>query len=174
MTGFLLLFLIVAWAALLVVPVRLIVRFIKPKPMAIIMSSILSVVFMCIPVYDEVIGGFQFREICRKSVLEVNEENSRNKTVYLKDGQDENLTGYYVPIRKQDWIYIEINSGEPIVSWSEYYATGGKLIRFLGISETNAPLTFNGVCYPKESGSTIFKRLNITKKNRKEVFEGSK
>ena len=55
------------------------------------------------------------------------------------------LTGYRIP-----FIYRDASTKEPVLTFDLFNINGGILIRTLGISETNSPLTFVGHCAPKE------------------------
>lgn len=173
MTGFLLLFLLGIWIALLWLIVQLIMKFIKQKRLAIAASVIFSIFFICLPVGDEIIGGIQFRELCNNgTTLRIaDEEKARNSKVFLDRKVDQYLVGYYLPIRYHDWEYIDINSRQPVLSWRTFTAEGGKLMRFLGISETNSPIVFNGNCYEQDFYYSVFKKLNITEVNRRNIHE---
>lgn len=163
MTGLFLLLLIGAWIAILLLIVFRVIKYVKPKVLAVIVSAVFSVFFMCLPVYDEIIGGHQFRELCISgTVLKIDEENAKNRKVFLRDSLDKDLDGYLVPIRFHDWDYLDVDTKESVLSWKTFTAKGGWLMRLLGISENSSPLIFNGNCYVQDAYYDVFKKLNIT------------
>jgi len=150
------------------------IKWLTPKLVSKIKSArlkkaagvIVFIFLFILPVIDEIIGGFQFRALCdRDSVATVNEEKVRNRIVYTQPAPTTYLSGYFLPIRKQHWSYVDPDTGEVVISWNEYIATGGLLIK--KFSEADRPFTFNGYCYPHESHGTLFKKLNITSKDRR-------
>lgn len=169
MTGILLLFLLGLWIALLRLIVLAMMKSIKPRRVAVPVSIIFSILFMCLPVGDEVVGGIQFLSLCSNNrlFLGIDEEQLRNKTVIYQGAKNTDLSGYILSIRKQYWSYTDPDTGKVVISWNVYRAKGGTLIRTLGISETNSPLIFNGVCYPDGGWPKIFKNLNITEADRR-------
>ncbi len=164
MTGFLLLFVLGIWVAVSRKAVREVMKKINPKRNTKIYATVLFVVFMCLPVGDEIVGGIQFMALCDNNRVAFGEDEGKLNgiTVFNMGAINSYMTDYALPIRRQHWRYADIKTGKEVIGWDVYHAKGGILIRTLGISETNSPLIFSGVCFPKESRS-IFKRLNVTK-----------
>lgn len=167
MTGLFLLLVIGIWIAFISWLVPKIIQKIPSKVVRGVVGTVLFLFFLVLPLIDEIIGGFQFRALCKEgAVMNVDEEKAINKIVISQRAKTTYPAGYFLPIRKQYWSYIDPDSKEVLVSWNEYRANGGIFIRTLGISETDSPLIFDGVCYPEQSGSEIFNKLNITKQDR--------
>lgn len=164
MTGLLLIFVFGVWFMVAKWIASKIVADINSPKAKKVAKPLILVLLMLAPLADEVMGGVQFYALCSKeAVLKVDEEKARNKIVISQGASNEYLTGYMLPIGKQYWSYKDIDTGEILVSWNEFRAKGGIFIRTLGISETDSPILFSGVCYPEGSGSPVFKKLNISK-----------
>lgn len=82
------------------------------------------------------------------------------------------MPGTAVPIREDLWEYVDPRSGEVVITYKTYSATGGWLIRILGISEGNAPLIFRHHCEP-ERLSSLFEDLGIKKLSKQPAAEGT-
>lgn len=122
---------------------------------------ILFVFVFCAPVIDEIIGGFQFRYLCYKDSMPfVNEEKARGKTL-VEDSSNIELEKYFIPIKKYNFLFRDIDTNEVAVSWIYYRAHGGWLARAIDFGSSHAPFIFNGSCQPVYSGSAIVKDLNI-------------
>jgi len=123
----------------------------------------LLLLFFLLPVADDIIGGFQFRSLCKEDArMFIDEGKAKGTTVYFV-GNDVELFGYILPITKKTWSYKDAHTKEVVISWNEYRAKGGWLSHVIGFPQGNPPYTFNGVCYPVDSGSAIFDKLNIKK-----------
>lgn len=137
-----------------------------------LVTFLVTSVLIPLPVADEIIGGFQFRELCQQGYPAVyDSDKATGKTVTLKQVSISNLKTYMdiprkdvehtvIPIREDSWEYIEVESGELLLSWKEYHAKGGWLSRFIGFPQGSPPYTFNAVCSP-EGNYSLLKRLNM-------------
>lgn len=163
MTGIFLILIIGLWAGILIWVVPKVVRPIRSVIFRSILGAALFFAFFIAPVADEIIGGLQFKELCSKAELIVDDHKARGRKVKSLGAKNTYLDSYAVTIRKQYWAYVDVDTGELLVSWNEYFAEGGWLIMALGISEASSPLTFTGVCRPEGARSPVFKKLNITK-----------
>ena len=168
MTGLLLIFVFGVWFVIAKWIASKIIDDIRSPKIKKVVKPLILPLLMFAPLADEVIGGVQFYPLCTKSaVLSVDEDKLRNKIVLSQGAPSTYLPGYFLPIRQQHWSYANPDTGEIVISWNAYHAKGGLFIRSLGISQTSAPLTFNGVCYPDGTWPKIFKNLNITVKDKK-------
>lgn len=99
-------------------------------------GSLLFLGLMILPVADEIIGGFQFRELCKKgSILDIDAEKIRGKQVKIvvdPSGQDHE--GGVLPIKFSHFSYRDAITNEEYASYSIYQVEGGLFIRSLGIS----------------------------------------
>jgi hypothetical protein len=165
MTGLLLLFVLGIWLTFVIWLTPKLTKAMQPGSVKKIAQFLLFLILLVAPIADEIIGGFQFRALCSEgAVVKVDEEKARGKTVKLRSDEDSYVQSSFVPIRIQNWIYEDTKNRDVVISYQVYHATGGWLIRALGISETTSPLTFSSYCAPSNQMS-IFKKLNITKVN---------
>lgn len=126
----------------------------------------LTVFFFLLPVVDEIIGGFQFRYLCKENVeVFIDKDNAKNKVVIYKSIGNKTWLNYFVPISKNNTSYVDAVTGELLIGWNTYRAKGGWLSRSLNLMESNAPYTFNGVCGPEKFNKSILSDLNITVSN---------
>lgn len=164
MSGLILLFILCAWGFASYSLAKLIAQPIKTPNIKTGVNIALLVLIFIAPVADDIIGGFQFRALCRESaVITIDEEKARGKSV-LGDSKNIALTSYMLPINNRHAIYRDTDTKEILLSWNEYRAKGGWLSRLIGFPQGSPPYTFNGVCYPKEAfgRKNIFDRLDIS------------
>lgn len=105
---------------------------------------------MIAPVLDEVVGGWQFSDLCEQyTKVYVNEERAKGRKVfYVRRGEDRFLDGVAVKVRIDPIVFTDAETGEVLVKYNELRAQGGWFIRVLGISENNSPLLFDAWCGP--------------------------
>ena len=115
-----------------------------------------------LPLMDEIVGGWQFARLCEANVVRVNKETARGRTVY------NDLSGYQVPV-PGTWIrvwkmtsrYLDVSTGELILSFDQLRAEGGHL--FPGFDSGHDPLTFKGTCAPANVGDMrLYTELGLT------------
>lgn len=148
MTGFLLLLLFGIWVALLRLIILRLMKTIKPRKLAITVSVVFSTLFMCLPVYDEILGGFEFYMVCKKEAITVlDEKDAKEKTVSIRLSKPRYIDGSYINMYEQSWSFVDVHTGKVVAKYNTFHTkTGGWLIRSLGISQNNSPLIFNGAC----------------------------
>jgi len=114
------------------------------------------------PLADEIIGGIQFGSLCEKyAVIEADEKFAMNKNVVLqRSDQDIYAKGTLLRIRITPYVFKDSVTDRIVFSYHRLNAEGGLLIRLLGISQTNSPLTFESSCYPEDIDS-FKKKFNI-------------
>jgi|JI8StandDraft_1071087.scaffolds.fasta_scaffold57622_2 hypothetical protein len=123
-----------------------------------------------LPVADEIVGGFQFRALCKANAAEfrVGVANPEGRTARVTvDPSNRYLDSSAIPIRHSRVTYRDAATEEQLVVLDRYVAEGGMLVRALGISENNSPLTLGiSGCSPedarRESARLTFK-LNVVK-----------
>lgn len=165
MTGLFLLAIVGIWFYITIK----IIRFITGKLPEIWWRPVVGVgIFVLIlplPLVDEIVGGRQFEQLCKEnSTIHADKVKAAGKAVYLNSPPDIYIQGTWLPIRLQHWRYVDVMTGDPVVSFNILHATGGLLIRALEISEGNVPLTFKGYCEPggQFDQYKFFKELGIT------------
>lgn len=161
MTGIFLIGVMGLWLVAALLITAFITRKLPRRLGTFLIRASLFVVLLAAPLADEIIGGFQFRALCRaEAVMKVDEKKAAGKKLKLKLSDGKTVSNTLVAVREQTWYYLDAQNGEVLVSYKTLHAKGGWLIRTLGISETNAPLTFDNACGPAEA-KTMFSRLNI-------------
>lgn len=163
MSGIIILFVLGTWGVISYFFVKLALWRVKDSDIKIFTNIFLSALIFIVPVTDDIIGGFQFRALCKENaVLKINEDNAKGKSVFL-EGQNFELHQFIVPIDNYHLNYRDVETNEVILSWNEYRAQGGWLSRLINFPQGSPPYTFNGVCYPENvfGRKNIFDRLNI-------------
>ncbi|MDK9726248.1 MAG: hypothetical protein OEL88_15385 [Sterolibacteriaceae bacterium MAG5] len=134
-------------------------RFVRSAAIAAMTLGIMSLL-----VIDELIGGYQFRQLCRENaVLRIDAEKARGRTVkVVVDPSNETIPQMPITIYHSHLRFLDVSTNEKIAEYHSYVAKGGWFIRLLGISEGNAPLTIGlPGCSPKNSG-TFRKQYGLT------------
>lgn len=161
MTGLLLLAVVALWLIAAIIITWGIVAKIPSEGWRTAAAVALFPALLIAPLADDIIGGLQFRALCEeKTVIRVDESRAAGRTVFLIRDRSIQLPWLLVPVIEQPWRYADVDTQEVLVSFSTLEAKGGWLIRGLGISETDAPITFKGYCGPADR-SSIFQELNI-------------
>jgi hypothetical protein len=114
---------------------------------------------------DEIVGGRQFAALCRaNSSMKVDRRAAAGKTVYPAHAEWVKVPGTWVPIDVMPNRYLDADTGETVVSFNEFMASGGWLSHRLGLSESKAPFTFRGWCRPGGPNGIVdlFAELRIT------------
>lgn len=151
MSGLLLLGVIGVWVVIVVLVARRFARLFKPGAVRNVAVAIVSAVLLVLPVADELISAPQFHKLCEEGArLKFDSEKIRGRTMYLADDSQPRiqvglLQGYYI-----QWHYLDAATNETLITSNSYHLKGGLLIRALGISETNAPLTMLSYCSSPE------------------------
>jgi hypothetical protein len=129
------------------------------------LQVLLVAVLMPLPLIDEIVGGRQFAALCEKNVVKVNAGSARGRTVYLEYAVDLPVKGTWVPVWVLPYRYLDLTTGELVVSYDHLRAEGGVL--FPGFDSGPDPLTFNGKCKPPGVfDRDFFSRLGITEVKR--------
>jgi hypothetical protein len=167
MTGLFLLVVVFAWLLAVVFLTSWLMKHvkIKLKPIRIAVAILIFVLLLPLPLADEIIGGYQFRELCKQgAVLRIDAEKSRGQTMKLViEPSNEILPGTAITIYHSHLTFQNVNTGEEIASYDTYVAKGGWFIRTLGISEGNAPITIGlPSCSPPMGAHGISKAYSFT------------
>jgi hypothetical protein len=127
-----------------------------------VIRILLLIMLLPLPVIDEIIAGQKFRALCReKAVVTVETKETREKQVRLGSAEDTPVGLLGVQIRQSRRNFIDAQTEAPVYHYYSFTAGGGWLIRALGISETNRPLTFKRSCRPDKLES-ISNELGVT------------
>lgn len=167
MSGLILLALLGIWISVVTVLTGLFTKAMQPGLLRGTTQLLLFMVIFIAPVADEIIGGFQFRELCKsEAIFHIVENKAAGKTVKMKYSDEVNIPNYFVKIYSQSWTYRDVENDDVLVSGTDLHASGGWLSRVINFNSVNKPYTFKGVC--GISGNYIeelFARLNIKTSN---------
>ncbi|MBI1890371.1 MAG: hypothetical protein HYS18_06990 [Burkholderiales bacterium] len=164
MTGILLLFVAGIWLGIVIFLTKAIAKKLPEKWWKVPLSILLFLALLPLPLMDEIVGGRQFANLCKENAtIQVDREKARGRTVYLNSLPQLVVRGTWIPVKEQLWQFVDATTKEPILSYKSFHASGGMLIRMLGISEGGMPLTFKGFCEPQNSPASApaFKEFGI-------------
>jgi len=145
MAGLLAIGLLVGWLAVAVWLATRLTGKLKNRPLRFALMISIVFVLVALPVADEIIGGFQFRALCRdNAVLKINAEKIKGKTVWMAiDPSNKDLNNTAVRIYYSRVSYRDMVTGEELGSNSAYAAMSGHLVRLLAMGNEMAPLTIH-------------------------------
>lgn len=164
MTGLYLLAVLAILVAVAVLVARRIARPIRNTWLRMGATALLTVAFMTLLVADELIGGYQFSQLCQKNaVLRIDPEKARGRTVRVENDPLNAVVPWTpITIYHSRVLFRDVKTNEQVADYDWYTAKGGWFIRMLGISEGNAPITIGlPGCSPKNSG-TFPKQYGLT------------
>lgn len=148
MTGLFLLVVLGGWLVVVIFVVRAIGRCFKSQVKRMVTTLVSFVLLVVLPFSDEFIGAQQFKSLCRKDGLlkEVDLERARGMRLLVKMDSFKPVSGQILETEVARYAYVDTESGRVMFGFNDYIVRGGWLIRFLGISEVNSPLTFTSNC----------------------------
>ena len=148
MTGLFLIALAIAWLAVAVAITRWTTRRFRSTALKLVSSLLVFPVLLVAPLTDELIGAHQFETLCKKDGRPepVALEKARGLALLVNLGQFQPVADTILETQAAMYTYSDVQSEKPILRFHTYRTKGGWLIRALGFSETNAPLTFSADC----------------------------
>lgn len=164
MSGIALLVIFAIWIWASVWLTRILVRRIAPGMRRQVMALAILVVLLVLPVLDEVIGRYQFHDLCaREAVLVLGVTNPEGRVVrYKAEPSNARVPGTAIPILRSHIEYHDTTTGELIAQYDSFVAKGGLAARALGLSESNSPLTIGSpVCSGEGSSTALPVRLKF-------------
>lgn len=165
MTGFLLLFVMAIWLAVVMWLSKILTKKLPTATWRIPVAAVIFAGLLPLPLIDEIVGGRQFESLCKEnSTIQVDRATAVGRTVYLAQTPDVEIKGTWVRVVLKPWRFVDATTGETVVSYNDLIAEGGRLIQSLGISEGGMPLTFKGTCVPanRPGSAQTFRPLGIT------------
>ena len=157
MAGLLSIALLVGWIIVSILLARRLTSRLKNGLLRAVLMTLAVIVLVALPVADEIIGGFQFRALCRdNAVLKIDAERIKGKTIRVvaepvegdKDVDNTSIRIYY-----SRFSYRDVNSNEELATYSRYVAVSGWLVRVLAMGNTFPPLTIHpSTCKPNNVG----------------------
>ncbi len=163
MSGIILLMILVIWFYIVRGITKLIMlKTSKGRLRSFISMMVFSLLFIA-PVADEIIGGFQFRALCMEnSYLIYDVEKIKGKTVVWSGTPRTIINNTIIPIEVTQTRWRDQVTGEVLIAYKQYFATGGWLSRSISFDNVTRPYVFNGVCGVKDELTKVLSAFNIT------------
>ncbi|MDA8447272.1 hypothetical protein [Paracidovorax valerianellae] len=146
MSALMFLVLMVLWVFILKWVVEKIANKLPNRPWRLWGKWLIFILLVPLPLIDEIVGGWQFKQLCKANVVTVNKEFPRGQQVYEVVTPSVQVEGTLVKIRKLQFRFLDVATGKVVVSFDQFHAEGGRL--FPGFDSGHAPLTFKGECHP--------------------------
>lgn len=172
MTGIYLFLVAAIWVTFVISLSKIITRRLPMATWRIPVAMLIFAALLPLPLIDEIVGGRQFEQLCKdNSTIQVDRVTAVGKTVYLARTTDVEIKGTWLRFVLKPWRFVDVATGEPVVSYNTVMADGGRFIRALGISEGGVPLTFKGGCEPGGvvDSLKLFNELHITQIQRSKL-----
>ena len=174
MAGIRFLLVVGTWLVIAGFLTRFLTRGIKSDFRRVLAGTGTFLALLALPMADEIIGGFQFRALCREgAVPEYDEAKARGRTVDMRQIPHPEVKNVMttpsrkvfapIPVTEKTIDWFDVSTKDVGVSYKAYSAKSGWLIRALGISNNDSPLTID----PSHCGVNsveLFKKLDIASK----------
>lgn len=160
MMGPYLLFLAAAWLAIVIGLALLVTRKVPDRWWKVPLCAVLVVAILPLPILDDIIGGIQFRQLCREnSIIHVNRAQAAGRTVFRAKPVHRVIKGTWVRVVANEWRFVDATTGETVINYNTFDAGRGFF------HPTGAPLTFNGYCAPPgyAGPKALLKKLGVTR-----------
>ncbi len=133
MAGLIFIALLIGWFFVARWLARKITVHIANKALRWLSTALLVIVFMALPVLDEIIGGFQFRELCKQNaVLKIDAERIKGKTIQMITlPLNQVIPNTAIKISHSQTRYLDVMTNEELANSRRYEVFGGRLIRSL-------------------------------------------
>lgn len=164
MGGLIVFFIIGLWIFLVSKLTGFLSRWIPASKFSTVLKVLLFVLLLVTPFMDEIVGGFQFRALCKaEAQLKYDEAKLANKTVYPQTINLGDLKSMTVQGNSYIETYTEAKTHELLMSYKVLNADGGWLSRWIDFNSVSDPYTFTGHCGPGGDKVTLLlKHLNVT------------
>jgi hypothetical protein len=147
MSGMILIVILIVWFYIALILSSFLGAKIRAGLFKTVMRFVLFPLILLAPVADEIIGGFQFRALCKVEAVAVYDEAKvRERTVYDQSADLYYFTDTVLPTYKQTWKYADHTNNEELISFVELHSDGGWLSRWISFNSSQHPYTFDGVC----------------------------
>jgi hypothetical protein len=141
---------------------KVIAKKINNSTIRVLVGLIFCITLFLSPVMDEIIGGNQFRGICRTNVdLVFEPEEVRGKTVIWSGYKKRKIQNTILEITEKVVKWQEVDSDKVLIKDISYSAKGGWLSRAIAFNNITTPYTFKGNCSPHNEFKELKKTLNI-------------
>ena len=161
MIGLTVIFVIAIWVILVIKLTGFLGKLLPTSKFSAPLKVLLFILLLVMPFMDEIIGGFQFRALCKTEAVAIYDEAKvRGKTVHLKSAEVIDYTKTILPTHKQIWRYADHETDEEILSYVDIRSDDGWLSRWIDFNGVHSPQTFDGNCGSDKEGY-LFQGLNI-------------
>ena len=161
MSWLILLFIIWLWVMVVKKLTAFFSQWIPENRFSKVLNVLLFALLLVMPFMDEIVGGFQFRALCKaEAVATYDEDKVRGKTVKYKSGEVTHYTNTILPTYKQVWIHVVDGSEKDSITIVDLHSDGGWLRRWINFNSVDSPITFDGVCSGDKDGN-LWRRLEI-------------
>ena len=111
------------------------------------LSFLVFVVFLILPIVDEIVGGWQFQRLCEvNSTINFDKETADGRTVYLAETSDVGIKNMWVHITLKPWRFLDVATDDLIISYNTLKANNSFVGKFM--SQEGVPILFKGWCEP--------------------------
>jgi hypothetical protein len=119
---------------------------------------------LAIPFVDEVIGQRQFESLCRAHGIEsADVSKARGRKVKVEYGQRAPIAGTIVPIKVEEVVFRDADTGEALIRHKNYVAGGGWVMRYTWLSlGSSSPMLYGGSTCDVRKRQEIFRANSIT------------
>jgi hypothetical protein len=162
MVAFVLIGLFIVWFFIARWLARMLTRSVNNEVVRRLLAGLTVMFLLILPLADEIVGGFQFRALCRENaVLKVDAEKIKGKTIRVViDPANKDVDNTAIRIYFSHLSYLDVVTNEELASYSWYVAKGGMLIRALAMGHEMPPMTFSPSCSGSLPESYGFKLIN--------------
>jgi len=164
MSGLLLIGVVLLWFWAAIAIARMFTSKLEPVWVKSFVTFLAIVIIIPLPVADEIIGGFQFRALCKaETQIKYDKDKLSNKTVRSQITDEAKLENMVIPVMSYTQTFTEINTNESLLSYKVFDADGGWLSRAIHFNYVHQPYTFSGHCGPGAVRvEELLKSLNVT------------
>lgn len=163
MTGLALLALLALWVWVVKRIASAAVRGVAHRVLRWCLGLLVFAVVLPLPVADELFAKHQINALCREgAVLRIDEQKIKGRRVRVAyEPLNAEVPGVAIPVTFSKLVLRDADTGEDLGSRGHYVVKGGWLIRTLGFSESNSPLTTESHCALNEGAHEAAARLGF-------------
>jgi hypothetical protein len=146
MIGLFVLILGAGWLILAGVLARGVARLLAAEGLSAVAAFLLYPLIVIVPFADEIIGQWQFRELCEREAKVWIAPHARGVPAARQTGPEfVKREGLAIPVQEQPIVYVDAESGEPFYTAKAFHTVGGFVMRLgLNMGGTTAS------CWPEK------------------------
>lgn len=166
MGGLIFFFLLFIWVGIAIFIASVAYKILPKKWWGLVFTFIFFLVLLPLPVFDDLMGSFEFRRLCKElPLIQFDPVKARGRTVYTDDTRTK-IDSKWIPFVVHEWRYLDVNTDELILSYSEIHSQGGWLMTKYKFNDSSTSVSFfmNEQC-ENNTGlnvNKIFKEFDIT------------